>query len=194
MDLRVLTKRERFLYPASTAVLAFVATQAAQAVTVAETRILIQALLVVWGVNDALYYVTNSMPREQEPEAQPVPEPTPTGFQRVHKVIPNLNVPVNTYQSVTLNVQQQDLRWRHFAYAIVTHNTPMTQTKWTGKNRPFSKPEFEYQMQGWLSAGVVAPKNRKGNTGGFKPNGAGGWQYFADLANGKRWIALPHQD
>jgi hypothetical protein len=108
--------------------------------------------------------------------------------------IPNLGEPVVMHStSVSLNLVQKDLRWQQFGYAVC-NGASMAQTKWTGPGRPFSRPEFEERVNEWVRQQVVIRKNRKGNTGGFKPNGAGGWQYFNDLGAGRKWIALPLQD
>lgn len=106
------------------------------------------------------------------------------------KVI-DLNEKDNIWQqSVEVNLHQPDKRWQQFGYAIC-NGQPMTQSKWTGKGRPFSKPEFVPVINGWLEKQIV--KKSKGNASPV-PNGSQGWQYFKDLADGRKYIPLPTKE
>jgi hypothetical protein len=113
--------------------------------------------------------------------------------QAPERKIPNLGSVEYNFQTVKANLIQRDERWQQFGMAVV-NGMPMTQSKWTGKGRPFSKPEFSGQMNTWLHDQIVKPKNRKGNSEGFTPKGERGWKYFKGLADGREWISLPYSE
>lgn len=94
--------------------------------------------------------------------------------------------------SVATNLLQKDKRWQTFGVAVI-NNRPMTQASWTGRGKFFSKTEFVKQMNAWLTDAVVVPKKGKGNSG-YRPNGAAGWMYFKDLADGRKFIPLPMKE
>jgi hypothetical protein len=109
--------------------------------------------------------------------------------------IPNLGEPVIMHStSVSLNLVQKDLRWQQFCSAVLVHKTPMTQSKWTGKGRLFSKPEFSAKMSEWEQKKIIKLANPKNRNSGFTLSGGEGRRYFSDVANGKKWIALPYSD
>jgi hypothetical protein len=109
--------------------------------------------------------------------------------------IPNLGEPVIMHStSVSLNLVQKDLRWQQFCNAVLVHKTPMTQSKWTGKGRLFSKPEFSAKMSEWEQKKIIKLANPKNRNSGFTLSGGEGRRYFSDVANGKKWIALPYSD
>jgi hypothetical protein len=109
--------------------------------------------------------------------------------------IPNLGEPVIMHStSVSLNLVQKDLRWQQFCNAVLVHKTPMTQSKWTGKGRLFSKPEFAAQLGEWEQKRIIKLANPKNRRDGFTLSGGEGRRYFSDVANGKKWIALPYSD
>jgi hypothetical protein len=109
--------------------------------------------------------------------------------------IPNLGEPVIMHStSVSLNLVQKDLRWQQFCNAVLVHKTPMAQDKWTGKGRPFSKPEFIARLGEWEQKKIIKLANPKNRNSGFTLNGGEGRRYFSDVANGKKWIALPYSD
>jgi hypothetical protein len=109
--------------------------------------------------------------------------------------IPNLGEPVIMHStSVSLNLVQKDLRWQQFCNAVLVHKTPMTQSKWTGKGRLFSKPEFSAKMGEWEQKRIIKLANPKNRRDGFTLSGGEGRRYFSDVANGKKWIALPYSD
>lgn len=96
----------------------------------------------------------------------------------------------NKWQGVAVSVAQRDPRWQHFGVAII-NGQPMTQSKWTGKGRPFSRPEFEKQIKKWAADLVIVHEKVKGRASSYKPNGAGGWSYFKALADGRAYLPLP---
>jgi hypothetical protein len=109
--------------------------------------------------------------------------------------IPNLGEPVIMHStSVSLNLVQKDLRWQQFCSAVLVHKTPMTQSKWTGKGRLFSKPEFSAKMSEWEQKKIIKLANPKNRNSGFTLSGGEGRRYFSDVANGKKWIPLPYSD
>jgi hypothetical protein len=109
--------------------------------------------------------------------------------------IPNLGEPVVMHStSVSLNLVQKDLRWQQFCNAVLVHKTPMTQSKWTGKGRLFSKPEFAAQLGEWEQKRIIKLANPKNRRDGFTLSGGEGRRYFSDVANGKKWIPLPYSD
>jgi hypothetical protein len=119
------------------------------------------------------------------------PRPTEPEARR----IPNLGEPVVMHAtSIGLNLVQKDLRWQQFCNAVLVHKTPMTQSKWTGKGRLFSKPEFSAKMGEWEQKKIIKLANPKNRNNGFALNGGEGRRYFSDVANGKKWIALPYSD
>lgn len=122
---------------------------------------------IVWG----------SEPKQIEPE--------------IRKIV-DLAEKDNVWQSngIAVNLLQKDQRWQQFGYAIV-NGQRMTQTKWTGKGRPFSKTEFVKRIKSWLEDEVIA--QNKGDSS-YHPNGAIGWQYFKDLADGRKFIPLPMKE
>jgi hypothetical protein len=89
---------------------------------------------------------------------------------------------------------QKDLRWQQFCNAVLVHKTPMTQSKWTGKGRLFSKPEFSAKMSEWEQKKIIKLANPKNRNSGFTLSGGEGRRYFSDVANGKKWIPLPYSD
>lgn len=108
--------------------------------------------------------------------------------------IVDLNEKNNIWQqSLEVNVHQADKRWQQFGYAVI-NGQPMTQSKWTGKGRPFSRPEFEKQIKKWLIDLVIVHKKIKGKNAGYHPNGSEGWRYFKALADGRVLIPLPTKE
>jgi hypothetical protein len=198
--LRIPTKREVLLFPASSLALGAFAFWMANAIPGGELRLTMQAVLTMLGVLDVTYYsrVTRAAMELQpgEPTPEPEQEPAaPSGFQPVMRRVPNLGEPVtNFYATASLNLVQKDLRWQEFCKTVLIHQTPMTQAKWTGDGRQFSKPEFSAQMGKWEDKKIVKLKNPKNRKAGFILNGGQGRRYFSDVANGKEWIVLPHSD
>ena len=97
----------------------------------------------------------------------------------------------NQYTADAAYLPVPDLRWRDWATAIV-NGQPMTQSRWTGRNKKFSKPEYSAQLNAWLKENKLTFENPKNKSDGFKPNRAEGWRYFNDLATGKEIVPLPH--
>lgn len=125
-------------------------------------------------------YIYGGEPKQIEAEVAP-------------RKIVDLNEKNNVWQNVALNVNQRDPRWQQFGVAVI-NGQPMTQSKWTGKGRPFSRPEFEKQIKKWLADVVIVHKKIKGKASSYRPNGAEGWQYFKALADGRAWLPLPSQE
>lgn len=96
----------------------------------------------------------------------------------------------NVWQSASVAIKQRDPRWQQFAVAII-NNQPMTQSKWAGGGRPFSKPEFVKQIKKWVTDLVIVKKKENNS---YRPNGASGWRYFKALADGREVIPLPDRE
>lgn len=190
MNLKKLLKQHEILvYPVSGVLLAAVAFPTATGYP------LLQALVVVMGVHHVTFAVNYILPTKQiEPEPIKPEVSAPAGFQTV-PVYRDLNEPVtHSYTTATLNLVHKDLRWQQFCNAVVIYQTKMTQTKWTGKGKLFSKNEFSKKMHEWEKQNIVKLANPKNRNDGFVLSGGEGRRYFSDVAAGRKWIALPHSD
>lgn len=118
--------------------------------------------------------------------------PAPTEEPKPRKLI-DLSYKDNKWQNVSVNIKQRDLRWQQFGVAVI-NGQPMTQSKWTGKGRPFSRPEFEKQIKKWAADLVIVHEKVKGRASSYKPNGAEGWRYFKALADGRATLPLPSKE
>lgn len=127
-------------------------------------------------------------------QSTPASSPPPDGLEPLRMRAQFPKVHINQYSTVHANLLQPDKRWQDFAYDVVVYRTPMTQAKWTGRNRPFSRGEFSTQMNQWLTGQIIKPKNLKNLRDGFIPRGGRGHEYFCALARGEEWIPLPHSD
>lgn len=87
---------------------------------------------------------------------------------------------------------QKDARWQQFAEGILYHKMPISQAKWTGKGRMFSKTEFAPRINGWVTDGYLATINPHSANQGYKISGSRGRDYFQGLATGREYIPLPH--
>jgi hypothetical protein len=175
------------LFPAGSAVLVTLAFQVVYGYPLA------QVLMILLGVHNAAFtYAVFFQPSPPQIEPEPEPEPPPVGFTTIRS-IPELDTD-RVYPSLAVNVEARDPRIKQWAWAVAYSNSPMTQAKWAGGKRPFSKPEYEAWMKSLLERGVVVPKYAKGNQGGFRPNGAAGWQFIKGLADGREYIPLPQVD
>jgi hypothetical protein len=153
--------------------------------------ILFVAGMALWGAGIAgVKYQERGAPVAL-PE-QPVIEP--------RRVIPNLNdAPVGftslrelkAYEYKTETVKQQDPRLIQWAYAVAYKGAKMTQKKWSGGKRLFSRGEYERWIACLLDKGIIAPENPRNPSGTYKPNGAGGWSEIKKIADGTRYIPLP---
>lgn len=88
-------------------------------------------------------------------------------------------------------LQQRDPRLIQWAYAVAYNNAPMTQKKWCGGKRLFSKPEYERWIACLLDKKILTFANPKNPAGGYKPNGALGWRMIKDIADTRVYIPLP---
>jgi hypothetical protein len=114
--------------------------------------------------------------------------------------IPNLNAAPNGFTSLrelkayefkTETVKQQDPRLKQWAYAVAYNGAKMTQKKWSGGKRLFSRGEYERWIACLLDNGIIAPENPRNPSGTYKPNGAAGWSEIKKIADGTRYIPLP---
>jgi hypothetical protein len=128
----------------------------------------------------------------------------PTGVELVQtepRRIPNLNAAPNgftplrdlTYESAVKSVklEKRDPRLQQWAYAVAYNNAKMTQTKWCGGKRLFSKPEYERWIACLLDKEIITFANPKNPAGGYRPNGAKGWQAIKQIADGTLYVPLP---
>jgi hypothetical protein len=130
-------------------------------------------------------------PDEQQPErpateARRIPNlnETPNGFQPIGNL---------TYETAVKSVklEKRDPRIVQWAYAVAYNNAPMKQTKWCGGKRLFSKPEYGRWIACLLEKEIITFANPKNPAGGYKPNGARGWQKIKDIADTRAYIPLP---
>ena len=123
----------------------------------------------------------------------------PVAFEPLEKSYSDLNkapngftsLRGNVYQSTVKEVKERDPRLQQWAYAVAYNNAPMTQKKWCGGKRLFSKPEYERWISCLLEKEIIAFVNPKNPVGGYKPNGAAGWQTIKDISDGRDYIPLP---
>jgi hypothetical protein len=114
-------------------------------------------------------------------------EPT----EEVKPVIPPIKVDGLVYASDTIRVKERDPRIIQWAYAVTYENSPLTQSKWAGRKRLFSKPEYVRWIGGLLKDKIVVPVNLKSHSSTYRPNGAQGRKTIKDLADGRIYIPLP---
>jgi hypothetical protein len=136
--------------------------------------------------------------RWQEGRGEPEEVPAPVSEPR-H--IPNSNPAPNEFMSIgnltyetavkTPKMEQKDARLLQWAYAVAYNNAPMTQKKWCGGKRLFSKPEYERWISCLLEKEVIKFANPKNPAGGYRVNGAQGWQTVKKIADGVIYIPLP---
>ena len=116
--------------------------------------------------------------------AAPARTETPVGYTRIGEL---------AYEQTVkkVDVQETDKRIIQWAYGVTYWNTPMTQSKWCGKGKPFSKPVYVALIYDLLEAGHITIKDWKNPKSSYKPNGAGGRKFIKDLADGRAYIPLP---
>jgi hypothetical protein len=98
---------------------------------------------------------------------------------------------INTYQSTVDQVKERDPRLAQWAYAVAYNGTSMIQTKWAGRKRLFSKPEYVRWTGELLKREIIVPINPRSGSSTYKPNGAAGWQQIKDIADMRTYIPLP---
>jgi hypothetical protein len=116
------------------------------------------------------------------------PRPTESDLNPILRVDGKIHA---VYQQDLAQVKQRDSRLQQWAYAVAYNNAPMTQKKWCGGKRLFSKPEYERWISCLLEKQVLTFANPKNPAGGYKPNGAQGWQTIKSIADNKTYIPLP---
>lgn len=150
----------------------------------------LHGVMIAWQINVALTLQHRHNLRLMQSQIKTDPAPAlGNGFVSIR----NLNTP-NTLESVAVNVQQRDPRIKQWAMAVTYSKTPMTQSRWAGGGKPFSKPEYAAWTKVLLEREVIALANPKNTKGGYKPNGAKGWQYLKALADGREYLPLPTVD
>jgi hypothetical protein len=181
---RIPKKSEVVLFPASIILVGVAAFQA-----IPTNPMLAQALLMVLIVNDTVSYLM-VLSRVVKPSEGVSVEPAPLGYQPVERKFINLSED-RAYAQETTQVKQRDPRLQQWAYAVAYNNAPMTQKKWCGGKRLFSKPEYERWIACLLEKGVITFANPKNPAGGYKPNGAEGWSTIKNIADMRTYIPLP---
>jgi hypothetical protein len=132
--------------------------------------------------------------------APELPEPGPVVMPRS---VPNLNesdkangwvdlrerVYPQTVKHEVLNVL--DPRIKQWAWAVTYENTAMTQQKWCGRKKLFSKPLYVAFIAELLKEQYVTVIDAKDPKSSYKPNGRRGREYIRDLAIGRAFRPLP---
>ena len=95
------------------------------------------------------------------------------------------------YTTVSVREKKLDPRLKQWAFAVAYNNAPITQKKWGGRKRLFSRPEYERWMAELLKREIVTFVNPRDPSRGYRPNGVNGWKKIRDIANGKDYIPLP---
>lgn len=100
----------------------------------------------------------------------------------------------NVWQSnsIATNLLQKDKRWQQWAQGVC-NCANLTQAKWAGGGRLFSKPEYQKQMKRFI-VDLILKKPAKGWNKSPRVNGLEGWRYIRDLADGRKFIPLPMKE
>lgn len=161
------------------------------AVAVAHTHpeatsiVVIDAALVSFGVGYALGATGQQTAQtEAQPVARTIPNlsEAPNGFEPIRDL---------SYEYKTDTVKERDPRLKQWAYAVAYNNAPMTQKKWAGRKRLFSRPEYERWINCLTERQVTTFVNPLDPSRGYKPNGAAGWMTIKNIADGREYIPLP---
>jgi hypothetical protein len=139
--------------------------------------------------------------RWQEGRGEPEEVPAPVSEPR-H--IPNSNPAPNEFMSIgnpvyetavkTPTIKELDPRIKQWAWAVTYENTAMTQAKWCGRKKPFSKPGYVAFMFEMLRDGYITLIDPKDPKSSYKPNGRKGREYIRDLAIGREFRPFPTLD
>jgi hypothetical protein len=123
-----------------------------------------------------------------EPRRVPNLNPAPNGFESIGNPV---------YESAVRTVKAKeklDPRIKQWAWAVTYENTPMTQAKWCGKGKPFSKPAYVAFIYGMLRDKHITVINLKDPKSSYKPSGRQGREYIRDLAIGRTFRPFPTLD
>lgn len=123
----------------------------------------------------------------------PDPKPMIEAQVKPRKIV-DLAEKDNVWQSnsIATNLLQKDMRWQQWAQGVC-NCANLTQAKWAGGGRLFSRPEYEKQMKEFI-VDLILKKPAKGWNKSPRVNGLEGWRYIRDLADGRKFIPLPMKE
>lgn len=192
-----LKKHEILVFPASTVLLSAVAFSMAQSLSPVEIRISVQALLLALGFKDLFFGLSLTyifLPERPERATLPDKPPIFMDGKPLGKIVPIATERIFPSEHVAVNLHKRDPRVREWATAVLYGKEPLTQKRWAGGKKKFSKPEYEAWIHLLLEKGVIVPKYSRGNNGGFVVNRASGREYLKSLADGREYLPLPQVD
>jgi hypothetical protein len=136
---------------------------------------------------------------QKPPELEAEPVPAVDGFTPMRRswrdrlVLTPKHKNRNVFENVVVQPAEirKDQRWQAWAQAVLYNKTSMSQSKWTGKGRMFSKTEYAPRLSEWLNDGYIATVNPRDANQGYKIAGARGRDFLQGLATGREYIPLP---
>lgn len=188
--MKVPRKLQILLFPASNAVLSILAFQAISAAMPGSA----QSLLVILAASEfyfgALLVKENVGPEKTIEPDREMPKVLIDG-KPIGRIVPIAADHVFPSLTKQENLQVLDPRIQQWAWAVTYENTPMTQSKWCGKKRLFSKPAYVAFIFDMLKDNYVAVINPKDPKSSYKANGAAGREYIKSLADRRAYRPFP---
>lgn len=147
---------------------------------------------------------TGQQARTVEPvtQARSIPNlgDAPNGFEPIrdlnvseYATVGSSDLRENVKQSIRDGKQDRKLDPRILTWArgVTYDNIPMTQARWCGKGKTFSKTAYVAWIADLIKNRIIIPENLKSDRSTYTPNGGAGRAYIKALADERVYYPFP---